>query len=170
MCHQGGSEAPSLCVTHGCLSVYGCRTPATVLGSHQHPTRGTQWGAGGWQPSCPCLRRQDEGLAGAPGQAGAPDAPGMQQDESWDAADNTMVWLSCWMQHPSCTGTHLFMHRHGWHVFVCGGIVAPRRADGHAFSQVQPVACENSEDRSITRVDEGLEDFFAKRLIAEALP
>uniref|UniRef100_A0A663DZP6 Capping protein regulator and myosin 1 linker 2 n=1 Tax=Aquila chrysaetos chrysaetos TaxID=223781 RepID=A0A663DZP6_AQUCH len=27
---------------------------------------------------------------------------------------------------------------------------------------VQPVACENSEDRSITRVDEGLEDFFAK--------
>ncbi|KAM6195025.1 capping protein, Arp2/3 and myosin-I linker protein 2 [Sarcoramphus papa] len=35
---------------------------------------------------------------------------------------------------------------------------------------VQPVACENSEDRSITRVDEGLEDFFAKRLITEALP
>ncbi|NXD87404.1 CARL2 protein, partial [Halcyon senegalensis] len=32
---------------------------------------------------------------------------------------------------------------------------------------VQPVACENSEDRSITRVDEGLEDFFAKRLITE---
>ncbi|KAM7100988.1 LOW QUALITY PROTEIN: capping protein, Arp2/3 and myosin-I linker protein 2 [Ciconia maguari] len=35
---------------------------------------------------------------------------------------------------------------------------------------VQPVACENSEDRSITRVDEGLEDFFAKRLIPEELP
>ncbi|NWR62425.1 CARL2 protein, partial [Bucorvus abyssinicus] len=35
---------------------------------------------------------------------------------------------------------------------------------------VQPVACENSEDRSITRVDEGLEDFFAKRLIAEQPP
>ncbi|KAJ7426403.1 Leucine-rich repeat-containing protein 16B [Willisornis vidua] len=35
---------------------------------------------------------------------------------------------------------------------------------------VQPVACENSEDRSITRVDEGLEDFFGKRLITEALP
>ncbi|XP_069724937.1 capping protein, Arp2/3 and myosin-I linker protein 2 isoform X2 [Phaenicophaeus curvirostris] len=35
---------------------------------------------------------------------------------------------------------------------------------------VQPVACENSEDRSITRVDEGLEDFFAKRLITEAPP
>ncbi|NXN32089.1 CARL2 protein, partial [Nycticryphes semicollaris] len=34
---------------------------------------------------------------------------------------------------------------------------------------VQPVACENSEDRSITRVDEGLEDFFAKRLITEEL-
>ncbi|NXN14402.1 CARL2 protein, partial [Indicator maculatus] len=35
---------------------------------------------------------------------------------------------------------------------------------------VQPVACENSEDRSITRVDEGLEDFFAKRLITEQPP
>ncbi|NXQ19172.1 CARL2 protein, partial [Peucedramus taeniatus] len=35
---------------------------------------------------------------------------------------------------------------------------------------VQPVASENSEDRSITRVDEGLEDFFAKRLITETLP
>ncbi|KAM8984696.1 capping protein, Arp2/3 and myosin-I linker protein 2 isoform 1-T1 [Ara ararauna] len=36
---------------------------------------------------------------------------------------------------------------------------------------VQPVACENSEDRSITRVDEGLEDFFGKRLITgELLP
>ncbi|NXE27765.1 CARL2 protein, partial [Ardeotis kori] len=35
---------------------------------------------------------------------------------------------------------------------------------------VQPVVCENSEDRSITRVDEGLEDFFAKRLITEELP
>ncbi|NWS60658.1 CARL2 protein, partial [Chunga burmeisteri] len=35
---------------------------------------------------------------------------------------------------------------------------------------VQPVACENSEDRSITRVDEGLEDFFAKRLITDELP
>ncbi|XP_075289838.1 capping protein, Arp2/3 and myosin-I linker protein 2 [Opisthocomus hoazin] len=34
---------------------------------------------------------------------------------------------------------------------------------------VQPVACENSEDRSITRVDEGLEDFFSKRLIPEEL-
>lgn len=53
VCHQGGSEAPYLWVTHGCLSVYGCRTPATVLANHQHPTRGTQRGAGGWQPSCP---------------------------------------------------------------------------------------------------------------------
>nr|XP_013798160.1 PREDICTED: leucine-rich repeat-containing protein 16C [Apteryx mantelli mantelli] len=35
---------------------------------------------------------------------------------------------------------------------------------------VQPVACENSEDRSITRVDEGLEDFFSKKLITEELP
>ncbi|KAK2530022.1 Rltpr [Columba guinea] len=35
---------------------------------------------------------------------------------------------------------------------------------------VQPVACKNSEDRSITRVDEGLDDFFAKRLITEELP
>ncbi|NWI14269.1 CARL2 protein, partial [Crypturellus soui] len=35
---------------------------------------------------------------------------------------------------------------------------------------VQPVACENSEDRSITRVDEGLEDFFTKKLITEELP
>ncbi|OXB57249.1 hypothetical protein ASZ78_016424 [Callipepla squamata] len=35
---------------------------------------------------------------------------------------------------------------------------------------VQPVAHENSEDRSITRVDEGLEDFFTKRLITEELP
>ncbi|NWU19805.1 CARL2 protein, partial [Dyaphorophyia castanea] len=35
---------------------------------------------------------------------------------------------------------------------------------------VQPVACENSEDRSITRVDEGLDDFFAKRLITETVP
>ncbi|NXK17712.1 CARL2 protein, partial [Arenaria interpres] len=36
--------------------------------------------------------------------------------------------------------------------------------------RVQPVACENSEDRSITRVDEGLEDFFAKRVITEEQP
>ncbi|KAM8799266.1 capping protein, Arp2/3 and myosin-I linker protein 2 [Eudromia elegans] len=35
---------------------------------------------------------------------------------------------------------------------------------------VQPVACENSEDRSITRVDEGLEDFFTKKLITEEVP
>ncbi|XP_021263663.1 capping protein, Arp2/3 and myosin-I linker protein 2 isoform X2 [Numida meleagris] len=35
---------------------------------------------------------------------------------------------------------------------------------------VQPVSHENSEDRSITRVDEGLEDFFTKRLITEELP
>ncbi|KAI6077498.1 Leucine-rich repeat-containing protein 16C [Aix galericulata] len=35
---------------------------------------------------------------------------------------------------------------------------------------VQPVVHENSEDRSITRVDEGLEDFFTKRLISEELP
>ncbi|NXJ65264.1 CARL2 protein, partial [Rostratula benghalensis] len=47
---------------------------------------------------------------------------------------------------------------------------AAHQADGHACLQVQPVACENSEDRSITRVDEGLEDFFAKRLITEELP
>lgn len=51
-----------------------------------------------------------------------------------------------------------------------GGIFALCRADGRACSQVQPVACENSEDRSITRVDEGLEDFFAKRVITEELP
>lgn len=43
-------------------------------------------------------------------------------------------------------------------------------AEGSACLQVQPVAHENSEDRSITRVDEGLEDFFTKRLIAEELP
>ena len=73
-------------------------------------------------------------------------------------------------QHPSCTGTHLFLHSCGWHVFVRGGIFALHQADGCACSQVQPVACENSEDRSITRVDEGLEDFFAKRLITEELP
>lgn len=72
-------------------------------------------------------------------------------------------------QHPSCMGTHLSVHRHGWHVFM-GGIFALCRADGLACSQVQPVACENSEDRSITRVDEGLEDFFTKRLITEELP
>ncbi|KAI1235503.1 hypothetical protein IHE44_0002378, partial [Lamprotornis superbus] len=41
---------------------------------------------------------------------------------------------------------------------------------GGGVYSVQPVACENSEDRSITRVDEGLEDFFAKRLITETLP
>ncbi|NXN42239.1 CARL2 protein, partial [Rhinoptilus africanus] len=57
-----------------------------------------------------------------------------------------------------------------WHLLVGGGIFAPRRADGRACSQVQPVACENSEDRSITRVDEGLEDFFAKRVITEEPP
>lgn len=62
------------------------------------------------------------------------------------------------------------MHKRGGHVLVPRGIFAPRRADGRARSQVQPVACENSEDRSITRVDEGLEDFFAKRLIPEELP
>ncbi|NWU71373.1 CARL2 protein, partial [Pterocles burchelli] len=46
----------------------------------------------------------------------------------------------------------------------------PNRRHRHPPSKpsVQPVACENSEDRSITRVDEGLEDFFAKRLITEA--
>ncbi|KAM6123733.1 LOW QUALITY PROTEIN: capping protein, Arp2/3 and myosin-I linker protein 2 [Phoenicopterus ruber ruber] len=35
---------------------------------------------------------------------------------------------------------------------------------------VQPVACENSEDRSITRVDEWLEDFFARALPEELPP
>lgn len=53
---------------------------------------------------------------------------------------------------------------------VCVGGLCPTAGSGQAFSQVQPVACENSEDRSITRVDEGLEDFFAKRLITEQLP
>ncbi|XP_009890705.1 PREDICTED: leucine-rich repeat-containing protein 16C, partial [Charadrius vociferus] len=53
--------------------------------------------------------------------------------------------------------------------------MALRRKNKHFRSirptpTVQPVACENSEDRSITRVDEGLEDFFAKRLITEELP
>ncbi|XP_009328644.1 PREDICTED: leucine-rich repeat-containing protein 16C [Pygoscelis adeliae] len=53
--------------------------------------------------------------------------------------------------------------------------MALRRKNKHFRSirptpTVQPVACENSEDRSITRVDEGLEDFFAKRLIPEELP
>ncbi|XP_017596292.1 PREDICTED: capping protein, Arp2/3 and myosin-I linker protein 2 [Corvus brachyrhynchos] len=56
------------------------------------------------------------------------------------------------------------------HIFVPGGTSAPCWADSNCHSQVQPVACENSEDRSITRVDEGLEDFFAKRLITETLP
>lgn len=42
-------------------------------------------------------------------------------------------------------------------------------ADDHPCPQVQPVVHENSEDRSITRVDEGLEDFFTKRLISEEL-
>lgn len=51
-----------------------------------------------------------------------------------------------------------------------GGTFALCWADSNPHSQVQPVACENSEDRSITRVDEGLEDFFAKRLITETLP
>ncbi|XP_067390497.1 capping protein, Arp2/3 and myosin-I linker protein 2 [Emydura macquarii macquarii] len=35
---------------------------------------------------------------------------------------------------------------------------------------VQAAACENDEDRSITRVDEGLEEFFTKKLIQEELP
>lgn len=47
VCHQGGSEAPYLCVTHWCLSAYGRHTPATALGSHQHPRHGTQRGEGG---------------------------------------------------------------------------------------------------------------------------
>lgn len=50
------------------------------------------------------------------------------------------------------------------------GSKPPPVAEGGACLQVQPVAHENSEDRSITRVDEGLEDFFTKRLIAEELP
>lgn len=53
---------------------------------------------------------------------------------------------------------------------MCVGIFAPHWADSHVCLQVQPVACKNSEDRSITRVDEGLDDFFAKRLITEELP
>lgn len=51
-----------------------------------------------------------------------------------------------------------------------GGTFAPCWADSCVCLQVQPVACKNSEDRSITCVDEGLEDFFAKRLITEELP
>ncbi|KYO37006.1 leucine-rich repeat-containing protein 16C isoform C [Alligator mississippiensis] len=35
---------------------------------------------------------------------------------------------------------------------------------------VQPVSCDNDEDRSITRVDEGLDEFFTKKLIQEELP
>lgn len=62
--------------------------------------------------------------------------------------------------HAQCWVTLL----HAWgHFALCW-------ADSNSHSQVQPVACENSEDRSITRVDEGLEDFFAKRLITETLP
>lgn len=56
------------------------------------------------------------------------------------------------------------------HTFMPRGTFALCWADSSCPSQVQPVACENSEDRSITRVDEGLEDFFAKRLITETLP
>ena len=52
VCHRGGSEAPDLCAAHGFLREYRCRTPATVLGTLQHPRRSTQQGAGGWQPSC----------------------------------------------------------------------------------------------------------------------
>lgn len=74
------------------------------------------------------------------------------------------------MEHPACRGTHLFTPRGGCHTFMPGGTFAPCRADSSCHPQVQPVACENSEDRSITRVDEGLEDFFAKRLITETLP
>ncbi|XP_026712786.1 capping protein, Arp2/3 and myosin-I linker protein 2 [Athene cunicularia] len=48
--------------------------------------------------------------------------------------------------------------------------LSPLLGHGQCGGLVQPVACENSEDRSITRVDEGLEDFFAKRLITEELP
>lgn len=47
VCHQGGSATPYLCVTLGCLSVYGCHIPATMLGTHQHPRRGNQRDAGG---------------------------------------------------------------------------------------------------------------------------
>lgn len=60
------------------LRVYRCHTLATVLGSHQHPKRGTQQVAGAWQ---------GEELAGAP------NGPEMWQDQSWDAADNTVGWL-----------------------------------------------------------------------------
>ncbi|NWU51584.1 CARL2 protein, partial [Dromas ardeola] len=107
------------------------------------------------------------GLAGAQGRLELPMPQGC-----WVAADNNMVWLLCWMHsekegastHPVQTPTCR------WPLFMGGGIFAPHRADGCACSQAQPVACENSEDRSITRVDEGLEDFFAKRLITEELP
>lgn len=51
-----------------------------------------------------------------------------------------------------------------------GCFFAPCWADGCTCLQVQPVACKNSEDRSITHVDEGLEDFFAKKLVTEELP
>ena len=96
----------------------------------------------------------------------------MQQDQSWDAADSTVVWLFCWM-HSETEGAGTHPRRHplaGAQAWVPrGGTFSPCRADGRTCLQVQPVACENSEDRSITRVDEGLEDFFSKRLIPEEL-
>uniref|UniRef100_A0A8D0LC19 CARMIL C-terminal domain-containing protein n=1 Tax=Sphenodon punctatus TaxID=8508 RepID=A0A8D0LC19_SPHPU len=36
--------------------------------------------------------------------------------------------------------------------------------------EVQPSVSENNEDRSITRLDEGLEEFFSRKLIQEELP
>ncbi|NWW52635.1 CARL2 protein, partial [Pedionomus torquatus] len=81
------------------------------------------------------------------------------------------------------SGCHGDAPRHGQLIYTRAATVplslqykmALRRKNKHFRSirptpAVQPVACENSEDRSITRVDEGLEDFFAKRLITEELP
>lgn len=98
----------------------------------------------------------------------------MPQGCGRSGADNPMVWLLCGMYsemegasaHPAQVPPCRCPRMGG----TSGGIFAPRRADGRACPQVQPVACENSEDRSITRVDEGLEDFFAKRVITEELP
>ncbi|KAL8194849.1 UNVERIFIED_CONTAM: hypothetical protein K2H54_037077 [Gekko kuhli] len=43
-------------------------------------------------------------------------------------------------------------------------------SDCGTCSQVQPAVRENNEDRSIARLDEGLDDFFTKKVIHECLP
>lgn len=91
------SEAPY-------LRVYGCHTPATVLGSHQHPESGTQQVAGGWQ---------GKELAGTRGGLELPMAPGcgriragMQLITPWAGfCPDAQRDGGC--QHPSRTGTHL---------------------------------------------------------------